>query len=52
MAAADFDLIQITEHDPYLETPQGADEPTSSVSQQDHSHTTAIMDTDKTPMSS
>jgi hypothetical protein len=47
MAVVDFDLIQITETDPYLETPQGADEPTSSASQHDRSHTTAIMDTDK-----
>ena len=43
MAAADFDLIHITEHDPYLETPPQADEPP----QTDRSHTTAIMDTDK-----
>jgi hypothetical protein len=47
MAAADFNLIQITEHDPYLETTQGADEPTSSASEIDRPHTTAIMDTDK-----
>ena len=48
MAAADFDLIQITEQDPYLETTPQADEPTSSASEIDRSHTTAIMDTDKT----
>jgi hypothetical protein len=43
MAAADFDLIHITEHDPYLETIPQADEPQST----DRTHTTAIMDTDK-----
>lgn len=44
MAAADFDLIHITEQDPYLEIPQQADEPIEI----DRSHTAAIMDTDKT----
>jgi hypothetical protein len=43
MAAADFDLIHITETDPYLETIPQADEPTEP----DRAHTTAIMDTDK-----
>ena len=43
MAAADFDFIQITDKDPYLETTQQADEP----QQPDRSHTTAVMDTDK-----
>jgi hypothetical protein len=43
MAAADFDLIHITEQDPYLETIPQADEPQST----DRAHTTAIMDTDK-----
>jgi hypothetical protein len=47
MAAADFDLIQITDPDPYLETTSQADEPTSYASQTDRSHTTAVMDTDK-----
>ncbi len=45
MAAADFDLIQITETQPYLETSQQADEPKES----DRSHTAAVMDTDMTP---
>jgi hypothetical protein len=44
MAAADFDLIHITEHDPYLDTLPQADETPST----DRTHTTAIMDTDKT----
>ena len=48
MAAADFDLIHITEHDPYLETTQQADEPQEI----DRAHTTAIMDTDKSSLSS
>jgi hypothetical protein len=43
MAAADFDLIHITDRDPYLESTQGADEPENT----DRSHTAAIMDTDK-----
>ena len=43
MAAADFDFIQITDREPYLETPSQADEPQQS----DRSHTTAVMDTDK-----
>ena len=48
MAAADFNLIQIPDTDPYLETTQQADEPT----QTDRSHTAAVMDTDKSPLSS
>jgi hypothetical protein len=43
MAAADFDLIHITEHDPYLETLPQADE----LIEIDRAHTAAIMDTDK-----
>ncbi|MBL8080250.1 MAG: hypothetical protein JNM55_19930 [Anaerolineales bacterium] len=43
MAAADFNLIQITDTDPYLETSPQADEPTPP----DRSYTAAVMDTDK-----
>lgn len=45
MAAADFNLIHITDTDPYLEPSSQADEPT----QTDRSHTAAVMDTDKSP---
>ena len=43
MAAADFNLIHITDTDPYLDTPEQADEPAETP----RSHTAAVMDTDK-----
>lgn len=44
MAAVDFDIIPLTETDPYLEPSYPQDEPQNT----DRPHTAAVMDTDKT----